>query len=222
MADKYSVLVYDIPTIPGQIANPSNGLRRMCVRINLSCWLVKNGRIPHEVIESLDRGQGVRWFVTPEFAGDPSTMLQFCADNMQEDINKQCQRVNALLAEGPTTKGANGVPSRIPADVERWERNVRLAQERVTRLIEDSEVAAAEFGLDIGMRKATSWLQRLTNRIALRSAAYREAAESLDANDPLRDAANNQEVPAGILGDYVQDNGNALVGATLSELSDDE
>lgn len=218
MADNYSVLVYDIPTVPSQIQNPSVNLRRMCVRINLSCWLVKNGRIPFQVIEDLNRGIGVRWFVTPVFAGDVDSMLEFVRDNLQIELREHCERVTALLEAGPTTKQGRN-PSTDPLDVTRWERNIRLAQTRVTKLIEDSEVACSEFGLDVNFRKATGWLSRLTQRIVERTEAVQNAAYTLPTNDPIRAAALAQEVPDEILADYVQDNGGETEGEILAEVT---
>src|SRR5262245_3245684 len=61
------LLVYDIPDA-ADLANPTPALRGRGVRVNLSCWVVPEDRIPYHLLAEMER-RGATWHVV-RFADD--------------------------------------------------------------------------------------------------------------------------------------------------------
>lgn len=49
------LFVYDIPS-KSDLPNPSNQLKRIGIRVNLSCWVIPESRVPYDLIRELDAG----------------------------------------------------------------------------------------------------------------------------------------------------------------------
>src|SRR5262249_44000689 len=90
------LLVYDIPKKSG-LANPSKRLRRLGVRINLSCWVIREENIPWNLLNELREG-GASWH-TVAFADDEAqTLLTMALEALQRDADAAAKRAEESIA----------------------------------------------------------------------------------------------------------------------------
>src|SRR5262245_46907399 len=103
------LLIYDIPEGRG-IANPSRSLYRRGVRVNLSCWVIPEERIPYYRLRELGM-KGATWHVV-RFADD---QIEILLDMIRESLNKQIKDAETRLAtsfDNAENKAADGKLSR--------------------------------------------------------------------------------------------------------------
>src|SRR5438552_1177899 len=71
------LLIYDIPE-RSAVANPSRFLRRLAVRVNLSCWVIPEGDVPYARLNEMATG-GATWHVVRFDAAEAGKLVAMAA-----------------------------------------------------------------------------------------------------------------------------------------------
>lgn len=190
-----ALFFYDIPKRRG-IANPSGILRRTCVRLQWSCWVILEGREPWSVIHDLE-SKGARVDVVPLPGGPSENLLKMMSYTLQKDAEEAIDR--AIESERDAKK---------LDDVNEAIKRVRLNTKRMNRVLDELNNSAAMFGLSIDMGKVLAKVSTLGDSYKLKAALYRKLGSQVAAYDPaLSQAAAVDAVPAYALADCLEENG---------------
>lgn len=135
-----TMLVYDIPQ-GSKIPNPSDVLRRRGVRINLSCWIIPDDRVPFTLIDELKKGGAVVYTVhydTMEL--DKIKALAF--DLLKQEVARIRATLGATLAksiiryakakEQSSADGVNSTTQYVKFGLRRAKHHLNSAQESAT------------------------------------------------------------------------------------------
>jgi hypothetical protein len=201
------LLIYDIPE-RSEVANPSPRLRRMAVRVNLSCWVIREGDIPYHLLNEMAQG-GATWHVVRFDAGESEKLIGMAREALIRDIRAAMKRANSS-ADGATRKleaGENTTETRAQF-IERVKPIVR----RVNKLLADTRKVAERFGIDpaaLSLADAATALQAIQSGMYARAQAYAEAAEQVRklGDAAMANAAAADLVPAGIMADDIDERG---------------
>lgn len=191
---------YDIPeAVKGDCANPSVELRRVGMRLTLSCWLIRGDRIPHHTIARLN-GHGVRPHLHPFAAEAVPGLLDDGVAQMVREIRAALQSLRATIANRPAVDAT-------PAQWTAYDRRCAQAQRRHEQALADWQEAARTFGVEdrIDFALAADALADMQLAQAEIAGRYVQAANALPADDLLARAARVDLVPAEVLADYCQD-----------------
>lgn len=201
------LLIYDIPE-RSKVGNPSNRLRSMAVRVNLSCWVIREGDIPYVLLNDMAAG-GATWHVVRFDAGESEKLVGMAREALIRDIREALRRANrsAAVAAQPIEAGENTANTRA-AFVER----VRPLVRRMNRLLADARKAAERFGIDpasVSVDDAAAAVRALQSGMYARARAYADAAALVRqlGDEAMANAAAADLVPAGILADDIDDRG---------------
>lgn len=203
------LLIYDIPE-RSNVPNPSDDLRPMAVRVNLSCWVIREGDIPYHLLNDMKAG-GASWHVVKFDAGEAGKLAAMAIEALKRDTRDAIKRAREAQrkAEERLKSGENA------ESVARYVQRGREAVSRLRRLLADFRKAAERMGLDVGslsLDTARTAVDALHSIYSNRARLYAEAATaagSVDASDAraMGAAAKSDRVPAVILADYLDDNG---------------
>lgn len=194
-------LFYDIPEASG-LANPSTRLRRIGVRINLSCWLVREDEIPHHLLNELTEGGAIWWLIKQDVSEAPKLVAMALASMAKEagDIVRRTEQSEARNA------------ARLDLDHNHagYASRVRVVLRRAQRRLAEIQAAAARFGIDSdslgNALVAVNGLQAAAQERARQYAQMaRQAEENGRAN--VAAAARADEIPALVLADVVEEAG---------------
>lgn len=181
----------------------------MAVRVNLSCWVIREGDIPYSLLHEMARG-GASWHVVRFDASEGEKLVGMAVEAIKRDIRDAMRRAN---------KSANSVASKLaPSAVNPSETKRRYAERtrpiirRLTRLLSDVQKAAARFGIDratLSLTEAMAGVNALQAGMYERARAYAEAVEQARVlgDAAMANAAGADLVPAGILADDIDDHG---------------
>ncbi|HJZ56144.1 MAG TPA: hypothetical protein VKE74_14345, partial [Gemmataceae bacterium] len=75
------LLIYDIPE-HSTVANPSGRLRRTAVRVNLFCWVIREGDIPYALLNTMATG-GATWHVVKFDAGEAGKLIGMATEALK-------------------------------------------------------------------------------------------------------------------------------------------
>jgi hypothetical protein len=201
------LLIYDIPE-RSAVRNPSPRLRSMAVRVNLSCWVIREGDIPYALLNEMAAG-GATWHVVRFDAGEGVKLVGMAVEAIKRDIRDAMRRANRSVDAVELLAGGAADPSeakRVYAE------RVRPVVRRLNRLLADVGRAAERFGIDpsaVSLADAHAAVGALQAGMLARARAYGAAAEQVLAlGDPaMAGAAAADLVPAGILADDIDDRG---------------
>ncbi len=209
---KTSLLMYDVPT-SSEMNNPSNLLRRVALRINLSVWVVDSDRTPWTLLNEMTTA-GVTWHLFPFAEEATENVLKVAADMLRKDLadiskreNEALVRADAQLAEALADNTAGD--KTWDAARNKHARHRESTLKRTEKVVRDLETAAEMFGLDVGsfdFRKAHDRVKGIRSLNGARAASYAELAEAAKGT-AMEMAAKAGDVPAGILQDYLEDQG---------------
>lgn len=215
-----SLLTYDIPERAG-FPNPSGALRRRALRVNLSCWVVAQGREPWTLLERMAEA-GVNWNLW-EFAPSASEgILKVAAANMRRELEENArrearalERIDAARDEAEANP-ANG-PRTLDAARNRHTRERAEVLKRSERLARDLEEAARAFGLDAATLPFAATRTRCEAIRALNGARanlYAAMTEVVAPEQPeLAAAARADTLPVGVLADAAEEAGHDVRAA---------
>lgn len=207
-----SLLLYDIPET-SKYPNPSGVLRRRALRVNLSCWIVDQQRIPWTILEEMT-SSNVDWHLWDFDSGATQKILQKACISMRRELEENAAREKDSLdrAERQRDEVLNN-PESTHTDVVRannkYEKDRTLILKRSEKLVKDLEEAANSFNLDMTQFPFGRNYERVNALRTLqgsRAQLYAELAEKMK-DTPIGKAASESEVPAEILADYAEEHG---------------
>jgi hypothetical protein len=230
------LLIYDIPdtaVLPnGQpYPNPSPRLRRRCIRVNLSCWVVMEGDIPYYLLNEMTAA-GCTWHVVKFDAGEGEKLVSMCIQALKAEI--QTALGNARNArnrlDGRLDRTADETLSReeITRRYRTYRRQAKQLQKRLETLLKSVGEAVQRFGIDpaaVGIGAAHEATQAIRLGMTRKAQIFAETADLLtrintrDSRVIGRQMANNDDsyLLALIAADYAEENGYATEGQTLRD-----
>jgi hypothetical protein len=200
------LLIYDIPE-RSSVRNPSRRLRSVAVRVNLSCWVIREGDIPYALLNEMALG-GATWHVVRFDAGESVKLVGMAVEAIKRDIRDAMRRANRSAdAAGRRLDNSTDDPSEAKR---RFAERARPIIRRLNRLLADVKQAAERFGIDpnaISLADAHASVSALQAGMLSRAKAYGEAVEQIRllGDSAMARAAAADLVPIGILADDIDD-----------------
>jgi hypothetical protein len=201
-------LIYDIPE-KSRVPNPSRRLRPIAVRVNLSCWVVREGDIPYALLHEMARG-GATWHVVRFDASEGAKLVGMAVEAIKRDIRDAMRRANRSAdAAAQKLDPAAEDPTEVKR---RYAERARPVVRRLLRLLADVRKAAERFGIEpesVSLADAHAAVSALQAGMLARARAYGEAVEQarMLGDAAMAGAAAADLVPAGILADDIDDRG---------------
>lgn len=202
-------LTYDIPD-SADIPNPSNELRPLAFRANLSCWVIQEADIPYMLINEL-RQAGADVHIVRFDASEAPKLLRMACKAIEKDIRGTiaAAKRNAETAALKMNEADN------PQEALKQYKN---AQTRITktlgRNLRDLKSVAQRFNLSAqipSLPQSVTAVASLQLTMMERAKAYSEAVAELEAGLGSQNAivttAKRSGIPGEILADYLDDNG---------------
>ena len=199
-----SLLIYDIPERSG-VANPSGFLRRMAVRVNLSCWVIPEGDIPYHRLHAMATG-GATWHVVRFDAAEAWKLVGMAAAAIRRELRDALRRARRAAGRAAAAVEAG------ESDPGRYDERARSTVRRLRRLLSDLTAAAGRFGIaaeGLPLLAAARGIDALQAAMKARARLYAEAAEAVRrlGDEAMARAAEADLVPAGVLADDIDDRG---------------
>lgn len=198
------LLIYDIPSSVS-IANPSGFLRRRAVRVNLSCWVIPEERIPYKLLTRL-REAGCTWHVVRFDATEADKLIVMVRQSLAKQAEEAVLRLGESIDGVEPREGEAGLET-----ADRLRSRTRQAEKRVRELLADLETAAKSFGIARDVWDARAMTKRLaivTERATRKAAAYVAGTAAMAAIDPKVAAlAEADDVEPGMLLDLLEEGG---------------
>lgn len=195
------LLNYDIPSNRPDIVNPSNRLRRIGIRLTLSCWLMAEGDLPYTMLNEMtapryvpvvdqdgiavldEEGQprmrrlrGAKWHVVPFDPNAAESLVTMATEAMRHEIREAVERAyETAEAASRRIEGAEGDPAKAQ---ERYEKDVEKINAKLKETLADLECAAQRFGIDvhaINLHNAQQTADTLRSAFSTRCRLYAEA-----------------------------------------------
>ncbi len=215
-----SMVIYDIPSDNKTYADPSATMRRIGFRVNLSCWVVPDGAVPHTFIHTLRTDYRANVDVVRFDAAEGPRLARMAVAAMKKEMEENAARAaEGLVAmeQRHLTLDAELIdnPEERAAAVKRYEARCARTLKRMNQIIEDVEVAIKNFGNTpeaLGTADARKVYDTLQLGYQQKAAAFVAATNALKAlNTPdataLATAAAKDLVPAPIVADMLRDHG---------------
>jgi hypothetical protein len=219
------LLIYDIPD-NAPIQNPSGLLRRFAIRVNLSCWVIRERDVNHpDVLRCLQNMQanGATWHTVKFQIGETDKLVEMAIESVRRDVRQTVASIRATVEREETRFGDVAVP--LAEREKRYKTAARAAVRRGMRMITDIRAACDRFGIvanvyggfldamsgNVSSFDATVKARCETFVTAVRSArrvarsgsvSPRKAAEIQTAVT----AVANQTMPADIFADFMEEN----------------
>lgn len=202
------LLIYDIPE-NAPVGNPSDQLRRIAVRVNLSCWIIPESLIPYHLLNTMAAG-GATWHVVRFDASEAEKLATMARDAIRRDIKQAISRARASIAR--TDNSTDAAMLEDSAEAERsYIRRTRNALNRARRLVKHLSAAASMFGIDkesINLADAFTSFEGITAGVQRKAKEYAELSALLRNVDPaLAATAAADELPVCIMMDRLEDAG---------------
>jgi hypothetical protein len=181
----------------------------MAVRVNLSCWVIREGDIPYSLLHEMAAG-GATWHVVRFDASEGEKLVGMAVEAIKRDIREAMRRANRSAdSAGRRMEASQGSPSDTRR---RFAVQSRPIIRRLTRLLADVQKAAARFGIDrasLSLIDAMAGVNALQAGMLERARAYAAAVEQVRSlgDFAMANAAGADLVPAGILADDIDDHG---------------
>lgn len=216
------LLYYDIPKVrragrrsgprlTDAYPNPSGFLRSRAVRVNLSCWVVPDGMIPHTLLHDMQAASCRVNYV--RFADDEAqNLIRLAADLLREEAARAVESARESVRRAAERQEGEDELSPEKAEA-RCRKAVSGAARKMQILLGDLERAAAAFGIrqdTLPLEEAAMSIRVIQSAALRRAEAYAKAARRarlVGAGDGLGEAAVADTVPPGVLADYLEDRG---------------
>ena len=91
------LLIYDIHQ-HSVVPYPSRRLRTVAVRVNLSCWVIREGDVPYALLHEMALG-GATWHVVRFDAGEGPKLVGMAVEAIKRDIRDAMRRANRSAAD---------------------------------------------------------------------------------------------------------------------------
>ncbi len=202
------LLIYDIPE-RSSVPNPSRRLRPMAVRVNLSCWVIREGDIPYSLLHEMATG-GATWHVVRFDASEGAKLVGMAVASLKRDIRDAMRRANQSVSAA--SRSLDPTADNPTEAKRRYAERARPIVRRLVKLLSDVQKAAERFGIDratLSLTDAMAGVNSLQAGMLARARAYSEAIEQVRTlgDSAMANAAAADLVPAGILADDIDDRG---------------
>ena len=209
-----SLLVYDIPSrLSNEIPNPSPRLRRLGVRINLSCWVIPQDMIPWPYLDELKR-KGADWKLARFDAGDIDNLrsiiqsalkeqVKEIADSCRKTIKRLDQRLHDKCRDAENANENYKARSKYISET-------KAAIKRAKKMLADIEQAAGNFGVKSQpgghLKRVREVIGGLEMSAKARARIYTDMARGV-ADPTLSKAAEEGVLPPEVLADIIEEQG---------------
>ena len=216
-----SFLYYDIPTNSG-ITSPCGRLRRIAVRVNLSCWIIPTDSIPYSFLDSLTEA-GANWNVAKFDPSEGRKLVQQALNSLKAEVEEATQRATQAQQD------AERILTSENQTVAQREKAYLLRSKQIKKRMDDLEKDLTEASTCFGInplslrlsvaRNASEAIQAgMRQRCRMFAHAARQAINSDHSTlQTLGTLAQNDRVPANILADAHMDFGNGETGEALAQ-----
>lgn len=202
MSEPFYLLDYDIPSDSG-LENPSGILRHRALRFTKSNWIIYKSLFPWNAFNNLAAG-GAKWGLFEMAPSANAELLRAAKDTLLTEIRSAKQRLAASLQllDEKAAKAVN------------WKDRKKVAKDRectvkkLRDLVKQLEQACTTYGIDAEQPLKSA----LDVALATEQAGYTQAAliadlAALAAGTEMEAAASANDVPVGILADFVEERG---------------
>lgn len=206
------LLIYDVPTgaVPMN-QHPCVRLRPLAIRLQLSGWVILEGNIPYNYLTYLTE-QGCQWDVIKFDQGENKKLIQKAIQSVKNEIRATIKSARDSFQSCSAQLNADDM---VPEDkAKRFDRNTKATIKRLKQTLADLRQAASTFGIgdnDLNIVEAFQQVNVIQATIAAKAAEYTRAINELAKlrgnGDGMVRAARADQVPAGILADYLDDAG---------------
>lgn len=199
------LLVYDIPE-RSTATNPSGRLRRLGIRVNLSCWVLPADSVPYHLLDQL-AASGAAWHIVRFASDEGERLIQLAESTLQKEVERLAASLEQSVQRAAELLEAGEEGVARAAALERYQRRTRQALTRAQRLYHDARLAAERFQLD------PSTIGSIADRVeAIRSAAHARALLFVEASrriedEAMRTLASADELPAYVVADLLEEQG---------------
>jgi hypothetical protein len=197
------LLIYDIPEA-SDFPNPSGVLRRVAVRINLSCWVIPEHLIPYELLGRMAEA-GASWHTVKFDSTEGKKLVTMAVNSLRQELADAVRR-SETARDGAERQLGESTESRERAEA-RYLRRAEGIAERYNGLAADLVAAARVFGISATALQ----LDAATTAVdAISAGMHERARQYLRANQTLQAAGMGTftpDCPAGILADVLADVG---------------
>lgn len=206
---KACLVIYDIPQ-GSELANPSPKLRRRAIRVNLSCWIVREDLVPYSLLNELAEG-GAVYHVVKFDASEGKNLIKMAIQALKKEVAEHVQRGEESMQSAAERHLGNEdiTPEERQA---RFELRAGAIVARLEELLEDVKEAAKQFGIDpkrLSLTQARATIAALDAGYQTRAAEYAKAQKKLAGRSgtgaALAEAAAADNLPAGVAADYLDD-----------------
>jgi hypothetical protein len=180
------LLYYDIPT-RAEVDNPSNVLRRFAVRVNLSCWIIREADIPYALMHRLSEA-GVSWNTVPFDPKAGDRIMRTVLEALRTEVGDAIQRSQEAHAAADVQLA--GAEDTDKAE-ERYLRRAEGITKRFKQLREDLEAAASNFGINPAALQFET-AQAAVDQIGV--AMHERARIYLESIRTIREATEGREI----------------------------
>ena len=199
------LLIYDIPD-DSEAQNPSRQLRRVAVRVNLSCWVILERLIPYALLAEME-SLGCEWHVVRFDTDETDKLVKMTARALRRDVAR-AERMVALAQEEART--ALGDVRRNPVERAAELRVARARLRRAEIVLEDLARAAEGFGVELDVAGPLAAIGAIRDGVGRRVKAYAALADKARAQGHTAWAARvaaQDRIPVGVLLDVVEESG---------------
>lgn len=222
------LLVYDVPVDSGY-PNPSPRLRRCAARVNLSCWVVPDGAIPHALLVEMSDA-GVEWKLVAFSASEADKIAGIVIESLKKDFRDAVRSARDSMRRGEEQLREGRGEDR-ERNQKKFMAKAKLIRRRLATMANDLRTASRAFGLDpnavVGVNAAQGVVNTLKNIAENRARAYVQGVQAMrrarTADGQAMAAAYEREnLPASIMADYIMDNADYIpdAEATAQRLRD--
>lgn len=204
------LLIYDIPDESG-FPNPSNILRSIAVRVNLSCWVIPEHNIPYVLLGEMERAGGT-WYTVKFDASEGDKLRRMAVDAITREIQESISRaeVSAVRALRKFQRSKEA-PEKAQST---YQKVVGQIDRRMSRLQRQLRRVTLEFGIEqsaIPLTRLTRATVTIQDKVKARCRLYADAIRQVQGihgiQNAMAQAGRVDRVPALILADYMDDYG---------------
>jgi len=239
------LLNYDIPSNRPDIVNPSNRLRRIGIRLTLSCWLMAEGDLPYSMLRDMtaprafpvvdrdgvqvldENGQpryrtrrGAKWHVVPFDSNSAESLVNMATEALKQEIKDAVRRAyETAQSASERIEECEGDPVKAQ---KRFDADCARINETLTKTLDDLECAARRFGIDVHAinvdnAKATANTLRtaLDVRVRLYTEATRRARLSGANGRAIAEAVDRGSMSPLVMADWLEEEGEEELGQAL-------
>lgn len=204
------MLLYDIPDT-AEIANPSPVLRRLGLRVNLSCWVIPESDLPYGLLHSMAEA-GATWHAVRFDRSEAQKLVAMGVQSLKRELADQVAR--AQRSEARASAAMDGSTESTERAEARYQREIAAITRRYNELAADLAAAAARFQIDPTVYGAADTRRAMDG---IRMGMEERARAFVQARAQLAAAGQNfpETTPAGILADAAEEAG---LDGTAAEL----